>query len=158
VTRIVYQDYYYTVYRYFTTSSPYSYTYFTVLDLSLFIILKFRRWTRARSECLPVGLKIIVTPLLCMLMARAPRTRVTPLEIRVAYTGVDKGEGPGPTIAGKKKLVKTEGLSSLPPAKSGRACYDNPTGRGHFYQMPNMCTCIAYLIETRKFCSKKPGS
>jgi len=38
----------------------------------------------------------------------------------------------------KKFLVKTEGLSSLPPAKSGRACYGNPTGRGHFYQMPNM--------------------
>ena len=50
--------------------------------------------------------------------------------------------------------VKTEGLSSLPPAKCGRACYDNPTGRGHFYQMPNMYTCIAYLIEIRKFCSK----
>jgi len=23
----------------------------------------------------------------------------------------------------------------LPPAKSGRACYDNPTGRVYFYQM-----------------------
>ena len=42
----------------------------------------------------------------------------------------------------------------LPPAKSGRACYDNPTGMGHFYQMSNMYTCIAYLIEIRKFCSK----
>ena len=64
--------------------------------------------------------------------------------------------GPGPPIAGPKIFlsVKTEGLSSLPPAKSGRACYDNPTGRGHFYQMPNMYTCIAYLIENRKFCSK----
>ena len=41
----------------------------------------------------------------------------------------------------------------LPPAKSGRACYDNPTGRGYFYQMSNMYTCIAYLIEIRKFCS-----
>jgi len=46
----------------------------------------------------------------------------------------------------------------LPPAKSGRACYDNPTGRGYFYQMSNMYTCIAYLTEIRKFCSKKPGS
>jgi len=57
-------------------------------------------------------------------------------------------------MAGQKKLVKIEGLSSLPPAKSGRACYDNPTGRGYFYQMPNTYTCIAYLIEIRKFCSK----
>jgi len=40
------------------------------------------------------------------------------------------------------------------PKKSGRACYDNPTGRGHFYQMSNTYTCIAYLIEIRKFCSK----
>ena len=69
-------------------------------------------------------------------------------------TGVDKG-GPGPPNRWAKKifLVKKEGLSSLPPAESGRACYDNPTGRGHFYQMP-MYTCIAYLIEIRKFCSK----
>ena len=53
-------------------------------------------------------------------------------------------------------LVKIEGLLCLdPPAKSGRACHDNPTGRGYFYQMPNMYTCIAYLIEIRKFCSKK---
>ena len=72
-------------------------------------------------------------------------------------TGVDKG-GPGPPIAGQKFFLVKTGLSSLPPAKSGRACYDNPTGRGHFYQMPNMYTCIAYLIEIRKFCSKKPGS
>jgi len=27
-------------------------------------------------------------------------------------------------------------------------------GRGYFYQMSNMYTCIAYLIEIRKFCSK----
>ena len=40
------------------------------------------------------------------------------------------------------------------PAKPGCACYDNPTGRGYFYQMSNMYTCIAYLIEMRKFCSK----
>ena len=39
-------------------------------------------------------------------------------------------------------------------AKYGRAFYDNPTGRGYFYQMSNMYTCIAYLIEIRKFCSK----
>ena len=53
-------------------------------------------------------------------------------------------------------LVKIEGLSSLPPAKSGHACYDNLTGRGYvyFYQVPNMYTCIAYSIEIRKFCSK----
>ena len=44
--------------------------------------------------------------------------------------------------------------SDLPPAKSGRACYDNPTGRVYFYQMTNMHICIAYLIEIRKFCSK----
>ena len=33
-------------------------------------------------------------------------------------------------------------------------CYDKPTGIGYFYQMSNMYTCIAYLIEIRKFCSK----
>ena len=72
-------------------------------------------------------------------------------------TGVDKG-GPGgpapPNGRAKNFLVKIERLSILPPAKSGRACYDNPMGRGYFYQMPNMYTCIAYLIEIRKFCSK----
>jgi len=51
-------------------------------------------------------------------------------------------------MAGQKFfLVKIEGLSSLPPAKSGRACYDNPTGREYFYQMASMYTFIAYLIE-----------
>ena len=35
----------------------------------------------------------------------------------------------------------------FPPTKSGRACYDKPTGRGYFYQMSNMSTWIAYLIE-----------
>ena len=72
------------------------------------------------------------------------------------HTGVDKG-GQGaqpPQRPGKFFLVKIEGLSSLPPVKSRRACHDNPTGRGYFYQMPNMYTCIAYLIEIRKFCSK----
>ena len=70
-------------------------------------------------------------------------------------TGVDKGGGQPPPIAGQKFfLVKTEGLSSLPPAKPGRACYDNPTGRGYFYQMPNMSTCKAYLTDIRKLCSK----
>ena len=59
-----------------------------------------------------------------------------------------------PQSPGQKNYLKQEGLSSLPPAKSGRACYDNPTGRGHFYQMPNTYTCIAYLIEIGKFCSK----
>ena len=68
-------------------------------------------------------------------------------------------------MAGQKEifLVKIEGVSSfttiklgpgLSAAKSGRACYDNPTGRGYFYQMSNMYTCIAYLIEIRKFFSK----
>ena len=61
---------------------------------------------------------------------------------RVQATGVDKGGpgGPAPPNGRDKKifLVKIEGLSSLPPAKSGRACHDNPTGRGYFYQMPNM--------------------
>ena len=68
-------------------------------------------------------------------------------------TGVDKGGGQAPN-GRAKKLVKIEGLSSLPPAKSGRACYHNPTGRGYFCQMPNTYTCIAYLIEIRKFFSK----
>ena len=37
-----------------------------------------------------------------------------------------------PPMAGQKRIffVKIEGLSSLPPAKSGRACYDN--GKGVF--------------------------
>ena len=57
-------------------------------------------------------------------------------------TGVDKGgqgaQAPPQSLGQKNFLVKKEGLSSLPPAESGRACYDNPTGSGHFYQMPNM--------------------
>jgi len=64
------------------------------------------------------------------------------------------GPAPPPNRRAKNFLVQREGLLSLPPAKSGRACYDNPTGSGHFYQMPNMYTCIAYLFEIRKFCSK----
>jgi len=72
--------------------------------------------------------------------------------------------GPAPPMARQKNFfVKIEGISSfttiklgpgLPPAKSGHACYDNPTGRGYFYQMSNMYTCIAYFIKIRKFCSK----
>jgi len=61
-------------------------------------------------------------------------------------TSVDKaaqGAQP-PQWPGKKDFfVKIGGLSSLPPAKSGRACYHNPTGRGYFYQMPNMYTVLA---------------
>ena len=64
------------------------------------------------------------------------------------------GQPPANGRVKKNFFVKIEGLSSLPPAKSCRACYDNPTGRGYFYQMPNIYTCIAYLIEIRKFCSK----
>ena len=30
----------------------------------------------------------------------------------------------------------------FPPAKSGRACYDNPTRRGDFYQMSNMSILV----------------
>jgi len=44
-------------------------------------------------------------------------------------TGVDKGAQPPPNGRAKKE-------------------------RGHFYQMSNMYTCIAYLTEIRKFCSK----
>ena len=76
---------------------------------------------------------------------------------RPTYTGADKGGpgGPAPPMAGQNFFVKIEGLSTgLPRAKSGRARYDNPTGRGHFYQMSNMYTCIAYLIEIRQFCTK----
>ena len=68
-------------------------------------------------------------------------------------------------MAGQKKifLVKIEGISSfttiklgpgLPPAKSGRACYNNPTVRGYFYQMSEVYTCIAHLTEIQKFCSE----
>jgi len=45
------------------------------------------------------------------------------------HTGVDRGGSP-PNGRAKKK------------------------GRGYFYQMSNVYTCIAYLIEIRKFCSK----
>jgi len=47
-------------------------------------------------------------------------------------TGVDKGwgRGPSPQWPGKKERM------------------------GYFYQMSNIYTCIAYLIEIRKFCSK----
>jgi len=45
-------------------------------------------------------------------------------------TGVDKGGGAAPHGRAKKK------------------------GKGYFYRMSNMCTCIAYLTEIRKFCSK----
>ena len=34
----------------------------------------------------------------------------------------------------------------FPPAKSGCACYDKPTGRGYFYQMSNLSTCIAVIL------------
>ena len=71
-------------------------------------------------------------------------------------TGVDKGGARSPQWPGKKILLKIEGLLCLPPAKSGRACYDNPTGKTYFYQMSNVYTCIAYLAEIRKFCSKNP--
>jgi len=88
----------------------------------------------------------------------------TDLATRVGLTGVDKGgRGPSPPNAPAKffllKQTDFQQLSLTPglhPAKSGRACYDNPTGRG--YEMSNMYTCIAYFIEIRKLCSKKPGS
>jgi len=58
-------------------------------------------------------------------------------------TGVDKG-GREPSLPpngrAKKFLVKIERLSSLPPAKSGRACHDNPTKRG--YLSIRCPTCI----------------
>jgi len=88
---------------------------------------------------------IVPTPLTVTMTATTAVPRIS---------GIDKGGPKPPQSLGQKKfLVKKEGLSSLPPAESGRACYYNPTGRGHFYQMP-MYTCIAYLIEIRKFCSK----
>ena len=52
----------------------------------------------------------------------------------LGYTGVHKGA-----------------QGAQPPARNGRA---KKKGRGYFYQMSNMYTCIAYLIEIRKFCSK----
>jgi len=74
--------------------------------------------------------------------------------VTLSHWRTQGGRGPAPNGRAKIFFVKTEGLSSLHPAKSGRACYDNPTGRGYFYQMPNMYTCMAYLIEIRKYCSK----
>ena len=69
------------------------------------------------------------------------------VSLRVLYTGVDKrGRGPSPPMDGQKEFYSKNGLSSftwsapgLPPAKSGRACYDNPTGRGTSITCP---TCI----------------
>ena len=53
------------------------------------------------------------------------------LRLATSDTGVDKGAGgPGPQWPGKKER------------------------KGYFYQMSNMYTCIAYLIEIRQFCSK----
>ena len=46
---------------------------------------------------------------------------------------------------------RRQGGSGGPASPNGRA---KKKGRGHFYQMTNMYTCIAYLIEIRKFCSK----
>ena len=51
-------------------------------------------------------------------------------------TGVDRGGRQG----------------AQPPPLNGRA---KKKGRGYFYQMSNVYTCVAYLIEIRKFCSKK---
>jgi len=69
-------------------------------------------------------------------------------KIHTTCTGVDKGaqgaQAPTPMAGQKNFLVKIEGLSSLPP---GHACYDSPTGRGYFYQMPNMYTCIAFQLK-----------
>ena len=48
------------------------------------------------------------------------------------HTGVTRGAGAQATPNGRAKK----------------------NGRGYFYQMSNMYTCIAYLIEIRKFCSK----
>ena len=56
---------------------------------------------------------------------------------QVVRTGVDKGGTGGP-----------RGPSSPPQWRAKKK------GRGYFYQMSNMYTCIAYLIEIRKFCSK----
>ena len=57
------------------------------------------------------------------------RTRYLGRLLDAEYTGVDRGPSL-PPMAGQKKK-----------------------GRGYFYQMSNMYTCIAYLIENRKFCS-----
>ena len=80
---------------------------------------------------------------------------IAPSVVRI--TGVDKG-GPGgqapPNDRANFFQLKQRDFQAIPAAKSGRACYDKPTGSGHFYQMTNMYTCIAYLIEIRKFWSK----
>ena len=89
----------------------------------------------------------------CAARLRKQRFLVSHNITALAWTRGGRGSRP-PQWPGKNVLVKIEGLSSLPPAKSGHACYDNLMGRGYFYQMPNMYTCIAYLIEIRKFCSK----
>jgi len=65
------------------------------------------------------------------------RSRVSSIHVLTycKVTSVDKGGG--------------RGQGAQPP--NGRA---KKKGRGYLYQMPNMYTCIAYLIEIRKFSSK----
>jgi len=46
---------------------------------------------------------------------------------------------------------RRQGGAGGPGPLNGRA---KKKGRGYFYQMSNMYTCIAYLLEIRKFCSK----
>jgi len=83
---------------------------------------------------------------------------------RPGATGVDKGAqgAQAPQWPGKKIFfVKIEGLSSLHPAKLGRAwscMLRQPNGKGVFLSDAQHVYCIAYLIEIRKFCSKKPGT
>jgi len=69
-------------------------------------------------------------------------------------TGVDKG-AQAPPIAGQKffQLKQMDFQASLQLNPVVHVTITQREG-GHFYQMPNVYTCIAYLIEIRKFCSK----
>ena len=78
------------------------------------------------------------------------KNRLLPLVIKYFGEG-----GLRPVACARGQLPhwrRQRGQGAQPP--NGRA---KEKGRGYFYQMSNMYTCptcIAYLIEIRKFCSK----
>jgi len=87
------------------------------------------------------------------------RRRVTSFIRRTTLpttTGVDKGaEGPAPQWPGKKRFffVKIEASLQLNPV-----VHVTITQREGDISIRCPTCILAYLIEIRKFCSKKPGS